>query len=197
MYTPGTAPNNTYPGACAGTPAGGSWPPAGAADGGDAAFNTVPNVFATTSYGTYSNIQKYPYGNTSTCIINAPSCVPGKCTPTAAGVTGNQTNIKGINSGSMSIPAGQPNSGCLGAMGSAATCTAASCTIGSTTVCSYNATSGVTTYPKGVNYVPAAVTFTGVVFYTSSNTHTYLMDPFYPFASSAFMPHPPGDCHHG
>ena len=39
------------------------------------------------------------------------------------------------------------------------------------------------TYPKGVNPIPVGTTFYGVVFYASSKHHTYVMDPFYPFAS--------------
>ena len=46
-----------------------------------------------------------------------------------------------------------------------------------------NSTAPTPYYPKGINPVPPGIVITGVVFYTSSKTHTYIMDPFFPFAS--------------
>ena len=42
---------------------------------------------------------------------------------------------------------------------------------------------GWASWPAGVNPVPAGTVIQGVVNYASSNTHMYIMDPFYPFAS--------------
>ena len=155
QYTPGTAPDATWPGICQGAPGGGSW------------SNSYPNVFNTTS----NAIHQYPFGNTSTCIF-APK-------------TGNQTNWK-----SAAACTGCTTTTCTSkcALNNQPT-TIANATCSQTTVQAANSAVACTAvgsnafYPQGINPVPAGVTFQGVVFYASSNTHMYLQDPFYPYAS--------------
>ena len=121
-------------------------------------------------FNTTSGVQTYPFGNSSTCMYKKMS--------------GNQTNLKGTTC-----------SGCT------ATSCASSCTLNNQPMTIANAACSQTSYqatnsaiacsasgsnafyPQGINPVPAGVSFQGVVFYASSNTHMYLMDPFYPYAS--------------
>ena len=156
QYTPGTAPDATYPGICQGQTGGGSW------------TKPYANSFNTTS----NAIHQYPFGNTSTCIF--------------ATKTGNQTNWKGssncfgCSSTSCASDCAMNNQPTLipGAACSQTALQAANPTVACTQVSGSGAL-----YPQGVNPVPAGVTFQGVVFYASSNTHMYLQDPFFPFAS--------------
>ena len=155
QYTPGTAPDATWPGICQGASGGGNW------------TASYPNIFNTTSNANH----QYPYGNTSTCLF--------------ATKTGNQTNWKDTNT----------------CNGCSSTSCASSCALNNQPTLIANAACSQTTaqaansavacqaqgssafYPQGINPVPAGVTFQGVVFYASSNTHMYLLDPYYPYAS--------------
>jgi len=88
--------------------------------------------------------------------------------------TGNQTNTGGTASLDISPVIVPTSQSCFNAQG-------LTLLGNSSYLC--NSTASPAYYPRGINPVPPGITITGVVFYTSSKTHTYIMDPFYPFAS--------------
>ena len=79
--------------------------------------------------------------------------------------TGNQTNI---GRDWAAQPVAIPGATCFNAPGAPSNCVQSG---------------GSANYTQGINPVPVGTVFHGVVFYSSSKHHTFIMDPFFPYAS--------------